>query len=860
MSIAGSPHGQDEWHRFTHARTLARSGLRKLAHQGAKNVSLRNSSLRIRLIGAFLLMATILATIGVVGNLNLRSIHQADLNLYQDDTEPQPDLAYISVTFQKIRVALRDFLASPTADQRANFQSQAEDLGRSLDRAIERYSARKLSPDERRLFDQVSEAHKSYRDFELRILAAGNAGRPREGWAILWSASYGKVASTVLGSIARIEQMKVADARQASEANIALAKVSSAEMLIAIALGLILALGAGAWLTISITRPVQQMVQALIAVAAGDLTQRVEIRSEDEIGQMARTLNWTINELRTARTQLIDAREAALSASQAKSEFLSSMSHEIRTPMNAVLGMCELLSETELGSEQRHYLEVMSSNGESLLDLINSILDLAKIESGRLLIERTEFDLVDLIDRTLTTFATSAHGKGLELAARIAPGVPNHLLGDPLRLRQILVNLIGNAIKFTELGEVVVIVENDPESKEPGGLRFTVSDTGIGIPADKIEAIFSNFMQVDSSTTRRYGGTGLGLAIVYRLVGLLGGRIWVESQPREGSKFIFTANFGLATRTITATHQGLLDLTGIRVLVVDDSAINREIAREMVVSVGAKVAEADSGAAALAAVRQAIESGEPFKLILLDMRMPEMDGLEVATRIRHEIRRDAPLILMLSSDDLTPQLSRLRDAGLNAYLVKPITRRELFQAISKVLAEDKSVRVFKAAEHTAPIAQPPPDLPAARILVAEDSPDSRLLISAFLHHTPCQVDFAENGQIAVEKFTRNRYDLVLMDMQMPVMDGYAATRAIRAWELEHRVPRTNVLALTASVLEEAVTKAAEAQCDAHITKPIKKARLLEVIRQYADRLSPSTDMIDAGNEPPRKGTVEATTR
>jgi two-component system, sensor histidine kinase and response regulator len=800
-------------------------------------------------------MAAISASIGIIGDINLRSMRQADLDLYQYDTEPQPDLAYISVTVQKIRVALRDFLASPTPEQRAYFLSQAADLERNLDRAIERYGAWNLSPEERALFGQFSQARRSYRDFEARIVAAGNAGRPQEGWAILWSDSYTRVANTVLGSIARIEQMKVADARKASEANIALAGVSSAEMLLAIACGLILALGAGVWLTISITRPVRQMVQALIAVAAGDLTQRVEIGSDDEIGQMGKTLNWTISELTTARSQLIDAREAALSASQAKSEFLSSMSHEIRTPMNAVLGMCELLSETELGIEQRRYVEVMTSNGESLLDLINSILDMAKIESGRLQIEHTEFDLVDLMDRTIATFAASAHGKGLELAARIAPGVPNHLVGDPLRLRQILVNLLGNAIKFTELGEVVLLVENDPGAKEPGGLRFTVSDTGIGIPADKLEAIFSNFMQVDSSTTRRYGGTGLGLAIAYRLVALLDGRIWVESRPREGSKFIFTASFGLATRTITATHQGLLDLTGMRVLVVDDNATNREIAREMVVSVGARVAEADSGAAALAAVRQAMESDEPFKLILLDMRMPEMDGLEVATRIRREFGRDAPLILMLSSDDLPPQLARLREAGLNAFLVKPITRRELFQAISKVLAEEQALHVVTAAEQTSPLAEPPVDLPEARILVAEDSPDSRLLISAFLRQTRCQIDFAENGQIAVEKFTRNRYDLVLMDMQMPVMDGYAATRAIRAWELEHRVPRTNVLALTASALDEAVAKATEAECDAHIAKPIKKATLLAVIRQYARRPAPATDTIGEHAEPLRNGTA-----
>jgi signal transduction histidine kinase len=389
----------------------------------SENVSLRNTSLRIRLMGGFLVMAAISASIGILGNINLRAMRQADLDLYQYDTEPQPDLAYISVTFQKIRVALRDFLAATAPDQRANFLSQDDDLGRDLDRAIERYSAIDLSIQERELFYQFTQARGSYRDFEKRIVATGKAGRPQDGWAILWSDSYGKVAKTVLGSIASIEQMKVADARKASEANLALASVSSAEMLIAIGFGLILALVAGVWLTTSVTRPVGQMVQALIAVGAGDLTQRVEIAADDEIGQMAKTLNWTISELKTVREQLIDAREAALSASRAKSEFLSSMSHEIRTPMNALLGMCELLSETELDREQRRYLDVMSSNGASLLDLINSILDLAKIESGRLQIERTEFDFVELIEKTLATFAASAHGKGLELAARIAPGV-----------------------------------------------------------------------------------------------------------------------------------------------------------------------------------------------------------------------------------------------------------------------------------------------------------------------------------------------------------------------------------------------------------------------------------------------------
>jgi len=503
--------------------------------------------------------------------------------------------------------------------------------------------------------------------------------------------------------------------------------------------------------------------------------------------------------------------------------------------MNAVLGMAELLSETELDPEQRRFLDVMNANSVALLDLINSILDLAKIESGRLQIEKTDFELTELIDKTIATFAVRAHSKGLELAARIAPGTPEHLTGDPHRLRQILVNLIGNALKFTELGEVVLVIENDPDSNQPGMLRFTVSDTGIGIPPDKIESIFTSFTQADSSTTRKYGGTGLGLSIAQRLTALMGGKIWLKSELDKGSEFIFTVPFGLASKVIAATSTALPDLAGYRVLIIDDNPINRLIARELVVSCGAVVSEAASGEEGLEAVRTAMERGRPIQMILLDMRMPGMDGLEVAIRIRTELCASEPLILMLSSDDLKPQLSRLKEAGLDAYLVKPISRRELFDAIARVLAKANSATGAKPIERITSSTADSADLPAASILVAEDSPDNRLLISAYLRRSPCLIQFAENGRLALELFKLNHYDLVLMDLQMPVMDGYASTRAIREWEHDQHASHTSIVALTASALSEDADRAREAGCDAHITKPIKKATLLEVIRRYNAR-------------------------
>ncbi len=567
-----------------------------------------------------------------------------------------------------------------------------------------------------------------------------------------------------------------------------------------------------------------QVVQCLISGAV------VEIGDEPCVVSMVRD----ITERKEMERNLVEAREKALAASRAKSEFLSSMSHEIRTPMNAVLGMAELLQETELNSEQRRYLEMMTANGNSLLELINGILDLARIESGRLQIEKTEFDLADLIDKTISTFGVRAHGKGLELVARIAPGMPGRLVGDALRLRQVLVSLLGNAIKFTEQGAVVLDVNLEPGSNEGTELRFTVSDTGIGIAADKLNSIFSSFTQADSSTTRKYGGTGLGLAIAQRLAGLMGGRIWVESELNQGSRFSFTARFSLVGRVISPTSHLVLSLSGYRVLVVDDNQINRLIVREMVSSCGADVSEAESGEAALASIRQATAVGQPYGIVLLDMRMPGMNGLEVAKIIRHEKLPTQPLILMLSSDDFQPQLARLKELGLDAYLVKPITRKELFEAIFRVIedANRNSADNLPARGEERAVAKAT-EPAETRILVAEDSADNRLLIGAYLRREPYQIDFAENGRQAVEKFTAGRYGLVFMDIQMPAMDGLDATRAIRKWESDNQLDSTPIIALTAYALEEDVQRILAAGCDAHIAKPVRKRVLLDAIANAA---------------------------
>jgi signal transduction histidine kinase/DNA-binding response OmpR family regulator/HPt (histidine-containing phosphotransfer) domain-containing protein len=568
-----------------------------------------------------------------------------------------------------------------------------------------------------------------------------------------------------------------------------------------------------------LVRPLERLRDEAEQIAAGNHTGK--FNPDTKITEVAALAN----HLEKMRLALLSARDAALQAAGAKSEFLANMSHEIRTPMYGIIGMIGLAMRTELTPQQREFLGMANDSADSLLRIVNDILDFSKIEARKLELDQMPFKLRESLGNTLKLLAGQAYEKKLELMLEVAPETLDNLVGDVGRLNQVIINLVSNANKFTQQGEIVVHVKPESLDAKQVCLHIAVSDTGIGIPADKQQLIFDAFAQIDASSTRKFGGTGLGLSISSCLVKLMGGRLWLESKEHEGSTFHFTVRFDRYTAIECATNLPLVEVTGLPVLVVDDNAINLRIFAEILSHWGMVPTTVDSGEAAINELRRVAEAGGTFSLILLDAMMPIMDGFMVAKMIREDHRIEPVTIMMLSSADRPGDFERCHSLGINLYVRKPVKHSELWHAIQSALGR------FGAR----PGAILPPALSSPqqklKILLAEDNPVNQHMAVVLLEERGHTLKVANNGQEVLDLLTKEPFDLILMDVQMPVMDGFQATEAIRKQEGGTQ-QHIRIVAMTAHALKGDRERCLAAGMDGYIAKPVKEDILLATVENW----------------------------